>query len=128
MVGLRREKQTVTPSTETLSDSFRVSIILSLPKEGPLGKASKRQGELTKRNLQKNNALEVVRVDVILLPVQINMPLRDTKPLHSERARSPGLLSVGREAAYVIWSPSYLLKVSCTNGIPVPRTVGDWKN
>lgn len=29
MVGLRREKQTVTPSTETPLDSFRVSIILS---------------------------------------------------------------------------------------------------
>lgn len=82
-----------------------------MPKEGPLGNANKRPRKRTKRNLQKNNVLEVVHVDAILLPVQINMPLRDTKPLHSERARSPGLLSVGREAAYVIWSPSYLLNL-----------------
>lgn len=79
------------PSPQALRPCWTPSefLLFSLLKEGPLGNASKRQRELTKRKLQKNNAREVVRVDVILLPVQINMPLGDTKPLHSERARSP---------------------------------------
>lgn len=46
-----KKKQTVTPRTEILLDPFRVYIIFSPAlgeKEGPFGKASKRQRKLTK--------------------------------------------------------------------------------
>lgn len=56
MVGLEKEKQTVTPGTEILLDPFRVCIIFSAAlgeEEGPFGKASKRQRKKQKGSFKR---------------------------------------------------------------------------